>query len=38
MTAHDVGWTEATLDARAAPIAENIGRVARHGPLNLISA
>jgi hypothetical protein len=39
MTPHVAGWTEATLDARAQLIAENIGRVARdEAPLNLISS
>jgi hypothetical protein len=38
MTRHDAGRTEATLDACATPIAENIGRVARRDlPLNVIS-
>jgi phosphoglycerate dehydrogenase-like enzyme len=37
MTPHIAGWTDGTLDARAALIAENIRRIARgETPLNLV--
>jgi phosphoglycerate dehydrogenase-like enzyme len=37
MTPHIAGWTDGTLDARAALIAENIGRTERGElPLNLV--
>jgi phosphoglycerate dehydrogenase-like enzyme len=37
MTPHVSGWTDGMLEARAAVIAENIGRVTRREPpVNLV--